>query len=1178
MEHGVSGDSRSSTRDIPETQRGPVQQAKLDNTTSEESSEAQTSSLSQYKGGRLKKDSVSSRQNSFRRDGSASASPERKIKSHPTNGGTDIISSQLAPGFRLRKLGRPAPQSESYTVTEGEGARLVGMWKEDHERLRKEDQERGKSGGRGIGNFTYLSCRADCIHKEEALIHAPIFSDCSAEFISELAKASLEKEIDAGVQIVVQSTPGESLLVCERGTIRMMMGSSVAGYLHRGDIFGETNFLGIDMMWQATLIAETTAVILELPRKVPSVEGSCELEWNTLQEVRRVHSQRVFQRAGTLERTISLFSEISDNVLRAIQQECVRRLFFPGQTIVREHDAGAELYIVVLGKVSVRISGKIIRRMEANQKSNELLFFGELTLLGIEHEHRSSVMAQSICQVRILNKDSFWSCHAKSSRTSLNVSAPERLVARYDRDRPSRETTADSLVGIHFLSDCQRPILEFLAHHLEGRLFASGTIIRDENSVVYKCMYLVERGTVTIIKGVENPATGERPKRYTVHKGASFGERDFLGIDGGQPLQIMAAEACYVHILHLAVLCRGLELYPEERRRVLDSIQKRLSMTDAVAWELKENTVSFAEFAKSLPGAPLTTNAGFLDELGRCATLRVLLPGDYIVKEGERGTSMYVMASGSASVWAGQLTDNMAEEFGNQTEQVAKTVTGGQAPAFGVAQASPRRVSVVIEPHALKSMISMLQHGSVISEMTMLGVSTLHLANVEATTACQIWEIPADGAIAAINRSKSVREHFAHRIRLHMETSVVPRMLSLAMFSDFDQRFRTTVGPHSERKVYFVGQVIAKENDKGLRAMLVLNAGKALWKKSGVDIRTLLPGATFGAAVLMGVDMDASGKGYMGTLTAAQTCHVIAVTNEAYQKALKAFPPEHGSTMESMLNKVKQQERELYRISQMIVWRTRHMSNYDIIHSRDITDPTSTTIAHNVSKESLTRDLFDAWHTFAKLRSETRKKSDARLAQASKGIERWKEQRVAATSKAQERERLRREGVLQAPQSARLPGEVVPGLSHVDTMESVYVLQTTRSARSWRPKKKPPAGAEWSWKLPAVRACAESDPALGAVLQEWPSPRPSPHYSLRFPEVLAMMKESNLVLSALGPLKSVEQPPSTASTALPPLSPPGTAQSQRGAAMEGPISSRRPVSRSQKTTPRASHAQGLGPL
>ena len=111
-----------------------------------------------------------------------------------------------------------------------------------------------------------------------------------------------------------------------------------------------------------------------------------------------------------------LFEGFSQEYINKIKQQYFTgRKFRKGQLIVKEGDLGTEMFLVEMGKVSVRLGS-----MTANLPDQAV--FGEMALLREKSARSASIMAESDVYALVLTKEAF-----REMRRELSIATTELL-------------------------------------------------------------------------------------------------------------------------------------------------------------------------------------------------------------------------------------------------------------------------------------------------------------------------------------------------------------------------------------------------------------------------------------------------------------------------------------------------------------------------------------------------------------------------------------------------------------------------------------------------------------------------------------------------------------------------------------------------------------------------------
>ena len=106
---------------------------------------------------------------------------------------------------------------------------------------------------------------------------------------------------------------------------------------------------------------------------------------------------------------VPIFKGLGEDELKAIVKLSKRSSFKPGETIVKEGDAGLGFYVIVEGKASVKKKGKVVARLGRGS------FFGEMALF--DNQPRSAdVVADEPTECLVLLRWNFWSLVTKNTK------------------------------------------------------------------------------------------------------------------------------------------------------------------------------------------------------------------------------------------------------------------------------------------------------------------------------------------------------------------------------------------------------------------------------------------------------------------------------------------------------------------------------------------------------------------------------------------------------------------------------------------------------------------------------------------------------------------------------------------------------------------------------------------
>lgn len=620
-------------------------------------------------------------------------------------------------------------------------------------------------------------------------------------------------------------------------------------------------------------------------------------------------------------------------------------------------------------------------------------------------------------------------------------------------------------------------------------MFLTGQRIIEERLPDDRCMYLLSSGSVTVHKGGVEVAS--------LSAGAVVGEITVLGLASRRSSTVIAAETCCTQVLHQSIVVRGLELFPEERQKVLMMALKKTGLADQDAEPVEPSDLTRQisgswgsagtnrAFLKVLKKSPLFSSISphFVDELSNAAADRIYMPGDLIIEQGGNGDSMFIMVFGQAAVF---ITDPdsipvTAPEHGEQTS---------------LSRCESRRSR--IDRNSM-SRVGTLHAGSITGELAMLGVSQVRSATIVAETICSMWEVTQERALTILECFPDAQKHFSLLIVKHLERTVPARFTALPMLRGFDRKLRTLLGLYCERKVLFPGHIVCREGHAG-SCMFVINLGRATLEKKGITIRTYVSGSHFGSTVMLGVH-----KSYLGTLGVVQTCHVLCISRASYIQALDHYPSAQAAKDLKRTEKMNTEQLKdtIQRISaRKLVWK----------RYQGLINPAAMDAGDKVLTEAeMISRVFQGWRKSAAAIKHLRYVRYREKHQYRLMMDKWVMKKREAMARVEQKQHIEQDRLV----------AVSPFRARVDKPP----WEPTRLASK---RSLPPVTPEVPPPPPANSATPDSAMLL-ELLKEWPTPRPSPHYSLKIWGVLADNFESPGVSpSPLLPLLTA--PPNSAET------------------------------------------------
>eukprot|EP00811_Abedinium_folium_P018838 NODE_2776_length_2147_cov_5.942079.p1 GENE.NODE_2776_length_2147_cov_5.942079~~NODE_2776_length_2147_cov_5.942079.p1 ORF type:complete len:530 (-),score=130.14 NODE_2776_length_2147_cov_5.942079:557-2083(-) len=380
-------------------------------------------------------------------------------------------------------------------------------------------------------------------------------------------------------------------------------------------------------------------------------------------------------------------------------------------------------------------------------------------------------------------------------------------------------------------------------------------------------------------------------------------------------------------------------------------------------------------------------------------------------------------------------------------------------------EVAPRQL-VLSEAKSCQTRIGTITDGGCCGELSLLGVSLKRTATIEASTICWCWVLTQQDTLNLIGKYHAVQEQFATVIVQHLERTVLQRITSLPAFAYFDQSILTMLCLYCERHAYFEAQRICREGAIGSN-LFIINTGRAVLERGGVPVRVLTAGMTLGIHNALGVHTR-----YPADLVALQTCHVLVLSRKAYCQVIEQYgtPLAAKNLLKVQRNNAQQFCQELHRIcTHKIFWRRCVRS---IISSKN-NDQTYSSV------QEFSAHLFHVWRSRTVAAIEARQQRKRQREECKQRVAHWHKQRQLASDRMQDKEEMqalvRHNIECRGPLLKQLPAEFA--------QTSQSTSQSTVQRRG------------------AVKVRAVDK--LEAMLEGWPTPRPSLHYELKFANLLA---------------------------------------------------------------------------
>eukprot|EP00931_Biecheleriopsis_adriatica_P063993 TRINITY_DN38865_c0_g1_i2.p1 TRINITY_DN38865_c0_g1~~TRINITY_DN38865_c0_g1_i2.p1 ORF type:complete len:1895 (+),score=478.18 TRINITY_DN38865_c0_g1_i2:83-5767(+) len=186
--------------------------------------------------------------------------------------------------------------------------------------------------------------------------------------------------------------------------------------------------------------------------------------------------------------SMPFFRDMGSRFLYLLDLHLERHVFFSDEIIVKEDTEGEEMYILYSGQMEVKVKGMKVGQLEGG------MCFGEMALLGLVKRRSATVVAKTMSDVRILSRDSLSEAIKEHPEELIRF---ERLAAT--RNRMSVENRNGGRVKhlCSFFKDCNPEFAKEISDKLQDRLFTKGQVVMSEHAAG-DTMMLLTQGTATV--------------------------------------------------------------------------------------------------------------------------------------------------------------------------------------------------------------------------------------------------------------------------------------------------------------------------------------------------------------------------------------------------------------------------------------------------------------------------------------------------------------------------------------------------------------------------------------------------------------------------------------------------------------------------------------------------------
>ncbi|CAE7780384.1 Hcn1, partial [Symbiodinium necroappetens] len=261
--------------------------------------------------------------------------------------------------------------------------------------------------------------------------------------------------------------------------------------------------------------------------------------------------------------------------------------------------------------------------------------FGELEFLGLSPVRKTAVKALTPCVCRILNREMV--LHVARD-TDMEVYS-SMLLQMFQKTVHKTSAEQASVLMDFISAGCSD---EFLQQPGVHTLLVSPLIWELNKKYCSRSLQMVMSSVRVIGVGKKDlPRLG---------KGDVFGRMSALSLrprpSGASALY--AAEHCCVEVLHQDVVVRALEIYHDQRGKVLTLDREAKAAAGAKAMDFVEIVASSRIFSDM--------SHAFVQELAASAIDRIFMPGDVVMHQGAVEFSMFILVTGTADVFVSDVS------------------------------------------------------------------------------------------------------------------------------------------------------------------------------------------------------------------------------------------------------------------------------------------------------------------------------------------------------------------------------------------------------------------------------------------------------------------------------------------------------------------------------------------
>jgi len=611
--------------------------------------------------------------------------------------------------------------------------------------------------------------------------------------------------------------------------------------LSTGDFFHERAVLGVPLPRA------------EEPPEVACVSECCrilildrEFFWESLQSVPVPLQLRIKLISDTYMR-LSEMPNIqnfkNEDFVYHLSHACEQRNFEQGDHIIKEDDSDEWIGIVASGKVSVACMlnelrtlrlqeltrGRQNRKVERSVASLRIgEVFGELSAFGVTSCRTASIIAETSCTIFAIEKDILLQMlkYYPDARDKFYEECKKKLT---------KMVHIIPLGDISLFRGCKEEFIQSLTPMVKREVYEKNRVIFQENTKGSR-LYIIQYGSVRI--------TAKGVTLKVLRNGDFFGELCVLMDIDMRTATAVTDELSLIQYVEKNDIHNALKKYPSPLANV--EMFAKQYLTGSEQNGDKDSCKSISYFQDCSPEFEAVMSDLMTDEF--------ILPGQNIVREGDRSDSMVLLQKGVVEIIV--------------MNAVVRHIEAPPVAVFG--------------------------------EFALLPKWDTRTATIQANTICWVKTINVDSmrGILSTNFPKDYAQ--IEKVAAQCLCELPPSgsiYTSIPLFSRSPSRFLYLLDLFAERRIANTGEVLCEETTANIPLVLILR-GEAKVFKDGEHICTLQSGEVFGE--LKALDLQI-GKGTK--IVCTTLCDLSLLHQQCMDKAFQEFPQERDRLMQIVMQK-----------------------------------------------------------------------------------------------------------------------------------------------------------------------------------------------------------------------------------------------------------------------------------